>query len=249
MINFFRKVIYIPLYNLFVFLISLIPGHNVGLSIILLTFLIRTALFPLSQKASRSQLEMKLVEPEIKKIKEEFKNNQTEQAKKIMEVYKKHQINPFSGCLVVLVQIPIIISLYYALLHGLKENFSDNSLLYSFIKIPSEINFHFLGINVSQKSLIISLLAGVSQFFQAFLINTFKPKEIKEENQTIKKPNFQESFTQNLNFQMQYVFPLLIVFIAYQLPSGLALYWTVSNIFTIIQEWIIRLKLKKKHEH
>ena len=98
----FNLFLYQPLYNGLVFFISVVPWGDIGIAVIVLTLLVRVVLFPLSHKSTKSQIKMREIEPEIKEIKEKHKDKQ-EQAKKVMELYQKHGLNPFSGCLFILV--------------------------------------------------------------------------------------------------------------------------------------------------
>ncbi len=104
----FDTFFYEPIYNSLVFLIDVVPGGNVGVAIILLTIGVRTILLPLSHKSVVSQARMRAIAPHVEKIKEKHKDNKQEQARKTMELYKEHGINPFSGCLLVIVQLPVI---------------------------------------------------------------------------------------------------------------------------------------------
>lgn len=236
--NIWNTVLYNPLVNVLAFLVSVIPGGDLGIAIILLTILVKTLLFPLSKRSIESQAKMNLLAPELKKIKESG-DSKEEQARKTFELYKKYKTNPFSGCLLILIQIPIIFALYYVFLKGIK--FDANSL-YSFVSVPANVNTHFLGlIDLSAKSLILAILAGVSQFFQAYLM----PKPA----QTGDGKSFQESLAKNMQMQMKYVFPIIVVFIAYSISSAIALYWVTSNVFAIGQQiYINRKKLEVKTE-
>src|SRR3989339_2266146 len=150
--NIWNTLLYQPLLNALAFLVSIIPGGDVGVAVILLTILVKIILFPLSQKSIESQAEMNILAPEINKIKASGASKE-EQAKQTFELYKKHNTNPFSGCLLVLIQIPIIFALYYVFIKGI--NF-DSGMLYSFIHVPEHINMIFLGIlDISKKSLIL----------------------------------------------------------------------------------------------
>ena len=100
-------ILYKPLLNILAFFVSIIPGGDVGVAVILLTILVKAILFPLSQRSIESQAKMNLLNPELKKIKES-KLSKEEQAKQTFELYKKYKTNPFSGCLLVFIQIPII---------------------------------------------------------------------------------------------------------------------------------------------
>lgn len=232
-----KVIFYNPLYNGMVFLVSVLPGHSVGLAIIVLTLLIRVVLFPLGQKAARSQLALKELEPELKKIKEEYKSKE-EQAKKTFELYKKYQVNPFSGCLLSIIQLPIIIALYYVFFKGL--GFSED-ILYSFVKHPEVINMNFLGlIDLGEKSLILAILAGATQFIQSSI--SF-PKH--KHDTTPATGDFKENFAKSMQTQMKYIFPVLLFWIAYKISAAVALYLVVSNMFMIVQELIVRRQFKK----
>ncbi len=195
-----------------------------GVAVILLTILVKIILYPLSQHSIESQAKMALLTPEINKIKANGKSKE-EQARLTFELYKKNNTNPFSGCLV---QIPIIIvfiSLYYVFYKGISF---DGGVLYSFIQVPENINLYFLGMDISQKSLILAILAGVSQYLQAY----YMPKPPVSEAAA---GSFQDTFSKSMNMQMKYIFPFLMAFIAYR-SGALALYWITSNIFTIGQQ-------------
>ena len=227
-----NTLLYEPLLNALAFLVSIVPGGDVGIAVVLLTILVKIALFPLSQKSIQSQAAMSLLAPELKKIKDSGVSKE-EQARLTFELYKKNKTNPFSGCLLVLIQIPIIFALYYVFFRGI--NF-DRELLYSFIHIPDEVNMVFLGvINIGEKSLILAILAGVSQYFQAH----FMPKPATS---SAAPGTFAESFAKSMHTQMKYVLPIFIFLILYtdflgiSLSGAIALYFITSNIFAIGQQ-------------
>src|SRR3989339_1880931 len=167
--NIWNTILYQPLINALVFLVSIVPGGDVGIAVIILTILVKLILFPLSQKSIESQAEMSILTPELNKIKASGASKE-EQARLTFELYKEHKTNPFSGCLLVLIQIPIIFALYYVFLKGI--NF-ESGLLYSFIHVPEHSNMIFLGVlDITKKSLILAILAGISQYLQAH----FMPK-------------------------------------------------------------------------
>ena len=233
--NIWNLVLYKPLVNILAFFVSVIPGGDVGIAVIIVTILVKTALYPLSQRSIENQAKMKLLEPEINSIKKSGATKE-EQARKTMELYKKHKTNPFSGCLLVLIQIPIIFALYYVFFKGIKF---DSTILYSFIDVPVNINMNFLGlIDIGGKSLVLALLAGVSQFFQAY----FMPKPAAVVKDPNGKVSFQDSFAKSMNMQMKYIFPIVVTFIAYSISGAVALYWITSNVFTIAQQ----IKANKK---
>src|SRR3989344_6012483 len=113
-----KAVFYIPLYNALIFLIGQMPAASAGGAVVLLTLIIKIILFPLSYRASKFQFEMKAHEAELNRIKEKFKGNREEQGRAILQFYEEKGINPFMGILPVLIQIPIVIPLYYVFYKG-----------------------------------------------------------------------------------------------------------------------------------
>jgi len=241
--NLWSEILYRPLINALAFLVSVVPYGDMGISIIVLTLTVKIILFPFSQKTIESQAKVKKLEPELAKIQASGKTKE-EQAKMTMELYKERKISPFSGCLPSLVQIPIILALYFVFYKGI--NF-DSSVLYSFVSVPLKTNMLFLGfLDLGSKSIILAILAGISQFFIAF----FQPKPEKKDIQNpIKSASFQDNLTKSMNTQMKYVFPFVIAFIAYNISGAVALYWITSNIFTIGQQiYVLKKKDLKKNE-
>jgi len=246
MTSLWNTFLYEPIYNALIFIINNVTFGDVGFAIIIVTIIVKVALFPLTRKSARSQILMKKMEPELKKIKQDFPNKE-EQAKKTMELYKKYKTNPFSGCLVVLLQMPVIFALYYVFYKGLTI---DESLIYSFIQVPTNLSTNFLGIfELGEKSLFFGILTGLSQFVQGYLASPSKPKQVEviKDKELIKdnKSDFQDQLSESMQMNVRYILPIFIGFIAWKISAAVALYWTVSNIFTIVQEWYIRRKLSK----
>lgn len=236
----FNLVVYNPLYNALVGLINLIPWADAGVIIIIFTIFVRLILFPLSKASVRTQIKMKEIEPELNRLKEQYKDNKQKQAEEMMALYKKNQINPFSGFFLIFLQIPIIIALYYIFLKGGLPNF-DSNLLYSFIPTPSPISMHFFGFfDIGTKSIFLAILAGISQFFQ---VRLSMPAIKKDTNAT---PSFGQDLAKSMNIQMRYVMPVVIAFVAYSVSGAVALYWITSNLFTIGQEIVVRRQHKNE---
>lgn len=237
----FHALLYNPFYNGLIFLISIIPYGDVGVAVISLTIVVKLALFSLSYTSIQTQIKMKELEPELQALKEKYKDDKQQQAMKTMALYKEKKINPFSSFVVVLVQIPIILALYLVFAHGgLPE--IDQSLLYSFTPIPTAVSTHFLGrIDIFHKSIILAVLAGVSQFFQAKLLMPAPKKKLPGATSS-----FGDDFAHSMQLQMRYVLPAVIGFIAYRLAAAVALYWSVSNVFAIGQELFVRRRMKMR---
>ncbi len=242
MIAFFKTIIYIPLYNVLILLLN-IPWVDAGLAAVILTVLVKVILYPLAKKSTIAQAKMKEKEGELAVIKEKYKDKQ-EQAVKTMEFYKTNKINPFSSILTILIQIPVIFSLYYIFFKsGLPS--IDTGMLYSFIKAPAAVSMIFLGfVDVSQKSVVLAALAAVTSFWQMHLAS----KAIKTDQS---KPSFakamagREDFSQMMSKQMKYTMPLIVFFISWKISAIVALYWLVSNLVGIAQDVYVRKQMVK----
>ena len=237
-----NTIAYQPIFNGLVFTMDKITFGDVGFAIIILTIFVKLVLSPLTKKSIRSQILMKRMEPELKLIKKEFPNKE-EQARKTFDLYKKYDTNPFSGCLVLLIQIPFIIALYYVFWKGLSF---DPTVMYPFIHVPTSISTNFLGlVDLSSKSLVLAILAGIAQFLQGYLSSPIKPKvEIVKEGEINEPKTFQEELSNSMQMNVKYFLPLVIVFFSYSISAAVALYWFTSTMFTVAQEWYMRRKLE-----
>ena len=233
--NIWNIVLYQPLVNALAFLVSVIPGGDVGVAVIVLTILVKLALFPFSDRQIRNQAAMNMLAPELEKIKKSGASKE-EQAKLTFDLYKKHKVNPLSGCLLVIPSIIVIIALYRVFFKGIDFN---NGLIYSFIHAPEHINMIFLGlIDISKKSMILAVLAGISQYLQAY----YMPKPTPSSGNS---GSFSDSFAKSMNTQMKYILPLIIVFISYKYLGTVALYLIASNAFAVGQQIYVNKTEKK----
>ena len=223
-----------PLYNTLVLLFNFLPLVDAGIVVIILTVLVRIIIFPLSRKAVLTQVKMSEIAPDLAEIKEKYKDRTEEQAKMTLALYREKGVNPFSGILVIIIQIPIIFALYQIFLHFSEVN---SSILYSFVTAPDRVNTTFLGfIDITAKSIPLALLAAVSTFIQ-FQIST--------KGQTKPKGNsFGDNLTRSMQTQMKYFFPVIVFFISYSISGAIALYWLTTNLFSIGQELLVRKNIK-----
>jgi YidC/Oxa1 family membrane protein insertase len=243
--GFFTTILYQPIYNGLVFLIDIIPGGEAGLAVIVLTLLVKIALFPLSIKSVRTQQTMKKVKPKIDEIKEKYSDDREKQAEKMMEAYGEYDVNPFSGFFLVLLQFPIIIALYYVFLRGGLPQI-DVNLVYSFITMPNPelIDMQFLGANLSERSFFLAFIAAVSQFFQSWISDLGGDDSDTEPETTDGPPSFIEEFKDNIGGQLKYIFPGIVFAISWTLPAVVALYWATSNVFHVFQELYVKHTIK-----
>lgn len=231
LINLFNVVLYQPLFNALVLLYEYLPGHDFGLAVIALTVGIRLIFYPLGIRAIKSQKALQELQPKIQEIQKKYKNEKEKQAKATMELYKKEKINPLSGCLPLLIQLPILIALYRVFWKGLQPEAMTH--LYSFVPHPGIIDPSFFGIlNLAQPSIILALFAGITQFFQTKMMTPKTPKAKKSEGQM-------SQFSGMMQKQMLYFFPIFTVLILWKLPSAIAIYWIVTSVFSIFQQLLI----------
>jgi len=221
----FNVVLYQPLFNALIFLYQILPGQDFGIAIIVLTILIRLALFPLTTQSLKSQKALSQLQEKVKEIQQRNKGNQEKQAQEILELYQKENINPLSSLTPLLIQLPLLIALYRVFWRGLK--LEELAILYSFVPAPEIISFTFLNtIDLSQPNFSLAIMAG---FFQLVQSKTLNPKTKKNSNQVVGK----------ISDQMLFMFPVLTVFILNQMPAAVGLYWIITTLFSIIQQRFI----------
>jgi len=230
----YHTIFFDPLYNVLALLFKVLPWADAGIIIIILTILVRLIIFPLSRKAVLTQVKMAEISPDLAKIKEKYKDKAEEQAKMTLALYKEKGVNPFSGILVIIIQIPIILALYQIFLHFPEVN---TTFLYSFVAAPDYINTTFLGfLDITAKSITLASLAAISTFFQFRL-------SMKGQVQS-KGNSFGDNLSRSMQTQMKYFFPVIVFFISYSISGAIALYWLTTNLFSIGQELFVRKKLK-----
>lgn len=228
----FHLFVYDPLYNGLIFLIGFIPNHDVGIAVVILTIVARIILYPLSKRAVAAQMAMKAVTPEIEALKKKFEKDKEAQSKAIFALYRERGIKPFSGILLVLIQFPILIGLYWVFaLGGLPTVVPE--LLYSWVRVPDVVNMDFLGlISMTGHSIFLAITSAVTQFVYTRLsmgpAATVDPSPIES--------TLSGDMAKTFDMQARYVLPLMIGGIAYSVAAAAPLYWTVGNLFMIGQE-------------
>ena len=228
---FFIEVLYRPLFNALVFLYNTVAFHDLGLAIILLTLLIRFILYPLFYKSFKNQLVMQRLQPHIKRIQETHKDDKQQQATKLMELYREHKFNPFSGIFLLILQLPVLIALYQVFLNDFTSDAVLKSL-YSFIVPVSSIQASFFGlIDLAKPSMIVLVLAVVAQFFQA--------------KAALPKPSASTPASA-MSKQMLFIGPVITFFILLRLPAAIGFYWVITSLFSIFQQFIVTRSLDLK---
>lgn len=230
MSSFFYHILTQPLTNIMVFFYNTIAFRDLGLAIICLTLFIRLLLFPLFHKSTRQQLILQHIQPKIKEIQKEHKADRAKQTEALMALYAEHGVSPFSGFLFLLIQIPILIALYNIFLKGFTPD--KMAALYAFIANPGVLHTSFLGlINLNEQNIILVALAALLQLIQGKLM--LPPRD------PARPPSTQEAMSRN----MMIVGPIITFVVFYRLPAAVGLYWTVSSLFSIIQQLLINRDL------
>ncbi len=237
----YNTVLYEPIFNAMIWLYNVMPGHDMGVAIILLTLFIKIILFWPSLSALKSQKKLQETQPKIAEIREKYKDNKEELGKKLMEFYKENKVNPFSSCLPLIIQLPILIALYRAFLHGLQIDPTTHMLaaeqvdhLYGYLReiystTPIDVTlFGWVDLGKSH-NIIFALVSGVAAFFQA---RTMQAKRAPVKTAGSKD----EDTAAAVNRQMMYLMPVLTVVFGYQFPAGLTLYWLTSTLFSLGQQ-------------
>ncbi len=230
----YTEAVWRPLLNGLMALYGMIPGGDFGVAVIAFTFIVRIIFIPLHWKARAAQQNLALIQPEVKKIQEKYKNDREGQGRALMELYAEKKINPMSGCLPILVQLPILFAIFSIFRSGFDPNVLD--YLYAFIPRPDAVNpvaFGFL--DLSKGNVILGFFAALTQYIQTKI--TLPPAA-----PISGRPDFSQIFQK----QSLYLLPLLVLWWSYWLPAALTLYWTLLNIFGIVQDTLMSRLTKKK---
>jgi len=236
MTSFFHTVLYTPIYNLLMFLTDILPGQDIGLAVVIATLIVKIVIMPLSFSALHTARAVKAIEPEMKMLREKYKDDKEAQAKEMFALYKVYGINPFAGFLTLLIQLPIIISLYWVF-NSQTLLTVDPTLLYSFVSAPEAISPFFIGIfAIMGSSFILAGLAGVTQMIHAWYAIPVPAKSDKPGT------DMQADFGRAMALQMRFILPIFIAIAAYYTSVAIALYFVTSNVVSIAQEFIVRQK-------
>ncbi len=220
MIQLFHKIFYQPILSVLIFIYNHLAFHDLGLAIILLTVLVRLVLLPLFYKSAKDQALMNKLQPKVKKIQADFKNNKEEQAKAMLALYRDHRFNPFLSVFLLILQLPIFIVLFQLFTKELVTTTFSNHSFFGFI-------------NLENKIFAMALIAAFLQYLQAKMAlgkNTVGFGQNAGKNSS------------PLKF-MTYLGPVFTLLVLSRLPAALGIYWIVSGLFSLGQQAYINKKL------
>lgn len=258
--NIFEIFIVQPIFNLLLFIYSIVPFADFGIAIIIFTIIVRFAMWPLVAKQLHQVKAMRKLQPELARIKKASKGNKQLESMQMLELYKKHEVNPFRSILILLVQFPIFIALYQVIQIFTTHRESIAQFTYGFMQMfqpvqdlladPNNFNEQFLGfvdltqhaISPAGVNLFLVALAGIAAYTQ-FLISkqtapttsTKRLRDVLAEAGEGKEPD-QAELNAVMMSKMTKFLPILMFFIMLNLPGALALYYVTSNIFAAIQQ-------------
>ncbi len=245
-IQLFNLVLYQPLLNVLILLYWYLPGRDLGLAVIVLTLLIKLILHPSSKKSLRSQRALAGLQPKIKEIQNKFKDDKERQTKEMFELYQREKISPASGCLPLLLQLPVLIALYQVFIKGFSPGILEQ-YLYGFVPHVGMVNENLFGfINLAGRKfswglIILAVLAGVLQFWQTKM--SMESNNNKQQESLMGTKNFSGMIQK----QMLYFFPLLTILIVWQFGAVIGLYWVTSTLFTIGEQYFVFKNPKKQN--
>lgn len=258
--NIFDLFIVQPIFNLLLFIYSVVPYADFGIAVILFTIIIRFALWPIVVRQLHQVKAMRKLQPELKKIKKAAKGNRQLESMQMLELYKKHEIKPFRSILILLIQLPIFIALFRVIQIFTSHRDEIGNFTYGFMQNldvvknlldnPDSFNKMFLGlIDITQPAIangtiniFLVLLAVAAAFTQYIISKQTSPtttdkrlRDVLAEAGEGKQPD-QAELNAVMMGKMIKILPFMMFFIMLSLPGALALYYVTSNIFAAIQQ-------------
>lgn len=230
-----------PIYNAFVFIIGIVPHGDAGLAIILLTLIMRVILYPVFSSSIRTQMGMQAMQVDLDEATRKLKDKPNELAEARMALLKKYKVNPLAGIFALVIQLALLIALYYAMF---REGFPviNEKLLYPFVHAPVSVNTHFFGLVdlLTPHHIILALLVGITQYFTIRF--TLARTNASQKNLAADKA----AAMRMQNTMMLYVMPTMLTVLGYFFPAAVGVYFVTGNVLSLGQEWLIRRQLMRK---
>lgn len=233
----YNTILFHPLFNLSLWLYNLSPIKDFGLVIVAITIITKVILLPFELKSQQQQKKLKDIQPKVEEIQKELKEDKEAQAKALMDLYQKEQINPFSSISLLFIQLPVLWAIFQ-MFNLFAASFSKGSwdtipYLYPGVALPTTINYNFLNlIDLSKTNYYLAAIVVVAQFYQMGMVsgvNIFK-----------KPKNAEEKMMRNMNI----FFVAMFVMILIRLPSALSLYFLASVLISLL----IQVSILKKNK-
>ena len=230
----FETIFAAPIYNLFILILGFV-NNNIFLFLIVTPIVLSIITFPLILQSTKVGILQKYAKPEIDKIREKYKDNTQEQGKQLLELYKRKGIKPFSSIFSLIISLIIIITSSLIIIKG--EIFDIRlDLLYSFNQAPEFINSIIFNIDLVEKSILLSFIAGISQYF--LINNTMKAST--EDTPELK------AIKDKIKGVFIFAFPVITAGSSFFFSGAVALYWAATAVVALIREIFIMKPLKEK---
>jgi YidC/Oxa1 family membrane protein insertase len=221
-----------PIYNLFVFLLGLMPQGDAVLAIIAMTLLMRAVLYPVFTSSIRTQMGMQAMQPDLDAAEAKYKDDKDALTRERMALLKKHKVNPFAGFGALIIQLVVLIALYFALF---REGFPviKEALLYGFVHAPAQISTTFFGLVdiLAPHHIILALLVGATQYLAIRLTLRRTPSPTHPDKEAAHKMQ---------SAMMLYFMPALMAVVSYTFPAAVGVYFVTGNLVSLLQEWILK---------
>lgn len=222
----FHTYLYNPVLAALVWIYEVVPPHDLGLSIVLLTLLVRIVLLPLFWKSAKDQSILQALQPKVREIQENHKGDHEAQGRALMALYREHRVNPLSGIFFLFLQLPIFIALFQIFTKELANAAFDATT--------------FLGvISLDERSVPIALLAAGLQYFQARLMPQASGKRSSGASKGLDQAHFMRMFGLIAG-------PAITLLVLWSLPSALGIYWVASTAFSIGQQIVINRRIPRE---
>lgn len=230
----FKTLLYNPILSSLIFFYHLL-GDSFGLAIIALTAAIKLVTYPLMIPAVRAQQQMQKLQPEIEKLKEKH-SDKKEFQKAQLELFQQHGVNPGAGCLPQIVQVVILIALYQVFMNFLNGGTINGT--------SANMQFLWLDLSRPDQYFILPILAGISQLVYSLMLRPGTEHHGEVNDQKVRKESGEAGknemdMAQEIQSQMLFLMPLMTVVISLKFPSGLALYWVITTLFSVVQQWLM----------
>jgi len=236
----FRAFISKPLLNLLILIASFMPSYSLGLAIIILTILVKLVLFIPTQKGLEGQRRMQAVQPKLEEVKKRHKGDPQRMQSETMKVWKEHNVNPFQSCLPILIQMPILIGLFFVIRDGSILELSRHLIYGAYQDLSWSWGTQFLGLNLTEPNVyVMPPLLVALQFAQMKMSFAIAEKKKKSKESKEEKKKDPQQMQQKV---MLYGLPLMIGFFALQFPAAVSLYWAVSTVFAVGQQLVVNRK-------
>lgn len=221
-----------PIYNLFVFLIGHMPQGDAAFAIIAMTLIMRAVLYPVFTASIRTQMGMQAMQPDLDAAEAKYKNDKEALTRERLALLRKHKVNPFAGFGALIIQLVVLIALYFALF---REGFPaiDGSLLYSFVQLPAQVSTTFFGLVdiMAPHHIVLAFLVGATQYIAILLTLRRTPSPTNPDKEAAHKMQ---------SALMLYFMPALMAIVSYTFPAAVGVYFITGNLVSIFQEWVLK---------